>query len=830
MNRCRKPIQRWKWNLLILVFLGVTSSWALKPPMPGELQNYIQDGSLEKRQAIARQMQSFKINPSLVQAKIEELKALKEGKSFNPETFPYKTGLPAKGNPKVFALLIDFPDYTHITDSASFTYQLFGEGSAANYPYESLKGYYQRSSYGMLTIGGTSYGWYRASSTRSAYGADDYSGVASLIKEALTALNGTVDFSQYDNNGDGKIDYFMVFYAGPHTGWGSIFWAWNDITGSLFADDTFAVDGKRLGVFTFQYEVYGPGYDFEPQTSIHETGHALGLPDYYDYDGSQGPDGGVGGLDMMDSNWGDHNCFSKWLLGWLTPTVVGAQDGKHSLALRPTAGYPDCAMIMPGASSSSPFTEYFMVQNRSFYSNDTYYTPEQAILVWHVDASLNSAGNDFKFDNSYTSHKILRLMEADGLEEIEAGGDVDLGDFYSSGDVFSPTSSPNSKFYSGDTSGVWVNNITGSWTSFTVDFQIKDGNGWANILGDFDLASDTTNWGFELPAGTASIPTISFLSTYQGHNGIMKLNWTTASQGLKLTCKRKFMPVSSIPWYRLKVTYYCDSPSTNQSVVGQLLNYAGNTSSVIKYIGGAYTGNSMITSGRWYSYEIYGQYSLVSAGFLQLILKNGGSNGAMYIDSIELDNMMPTSISSPVWASVPYGDFDVASDTTHWGFQLPLDGASSLPQISWSTGLLVLNFTAANQGVKITSADKFTLPAGRSAEMSFSICPSLSLPTTLTVQANLYAEKDVSAHWDMGAGVSIGNLLGNRWQYFFAPLNSVSQISTYRLQLILKNGANTSQKVYLDNIQLVYSSTALAAQQWVDAQATSVMKQSSLFE
>jgi len=57
---------------------------------------------------------------------------------------------------------------------------------------------------------------------------------------------------------------------------------------------------------------------------IHETGHALGLPDYYDYDDKVGPRGGVGGLDMMDNNWGDHNPFSKWLLGWLELTFVAA--------------------------------------------------------------------------------------------------------------------------------------------------------------------------------------------------------------------------------------------------------------------------------------------------------------------------------------------------------------------------------------------------------------------------------------------------------------------------------------------------------------------------
>ena len=35
---------------------------------------------------------------------------------------------------------------------------------------------------------------------------------------------------------------------------------------------------------------------------------------------------------MMDSNWGDHNCFSKMLLDWLTPQVVGS--GSRTVVLR----------------------------------------------------------------------------------------------------------------------------------------------------------------------------------------------------------------------------------------------------------------------------------------------------------------------------------------------------------------------------------------------------------------------------------------------------------------------------------------------------------------
>ena len=63
----------------------------------------------------------------------------------------------------------------------------------------------------------------------------------------------------------------------------------------------------------------------DAHTFIHETGHMIGLDDYYSYDRGKGDYGGLGGLDMMDFNIGDHNGYSKWMLGWLHPQMVKNQ-------------------------------------------------------------------------------------------------------------------------------------------------------------------------------------------------------------------------------------------------------------------------------------------------------------------------------------------------------------------------------------------------------------------------------------------------------------------------------------------------------------------------
>jgi len=190
--------------------------------------------------------------------------------------------------------------------------------------------------------------------------------------------------------------------------------------------------------------------------AIHETGHALGLPDYYDYDDAIGPGGGLGGLDMMDGNWGDHNCFSKYLLGWLSPRVIN--QGRHDVSLSPSGGTADAVLLMHGDPQADPYGEYFMVQYRGLDENDSDY-PGRGLLIWHVDSRLSEQGS-FRYDNSYTENKLIRLMEADGLEEIEQLLPADIGDFYTVGDIFHSETEPNSLRYDGAPTNLIIDEVS----------------------------------------------------------------------------------------------------------------------------------------------------------------------------------------------------------------------------------------------------------------------------------------------------------------------------------------------------------------------------------
>lgn len=461
----------------VVVVLAAASVWALEPPTAEQLDQYRQEGTLDERVAAARELGNHRVAPHLLRSFAQRHDA-RLNRSLRAQLIP--GGLPSTGTVQIFALLIEFSDHPHVSPASSVDSQLYGSGFMANFPYESLHAFYDRASYGQLDIQGATLGWYTTPYSRDQV-VETTAGREALLWEAITHFDSQGhDFSVYDNDGDGRIDNFLVFWTGPIGEWAEFWWGYN----TFFQDASKAVDGVRLGNYSWQWEAW-PGSLFSPRVVIHETGHALGLPDYYDYDEAIGPGGGVGGLDQMDANLGDHNCFSKYMLGWLEPTVVN--EGEAMVSLAASDAEPEALLVMPGAPEM-PFGEYFMVQHRRRANNDAE-LPTDGLLIWHVDSTLGELGR-FAFDNSYTEHKLLRLMEADGREEIEgllASADAD--DFYTAGDELSAETTPSSHRYDGAPTNIVVSDVAREsqlWSA-TVDV----GSGCALLC---SAAVPTTAW------------------------------------------------------------------------------------------------------------------------------------------------------------------------------------------------------------------------------------------------------------------------------------------------------------------------------------------------
>lgn len=430
--------------LLALVMAG--SVVALEPPKRGELRSLQARGDLAERVTLAVRLGNHRLELAAPGVKVADA-----------------GGLPTTGTVRVLALLVDFPDAPHTIPAAVVDGFMFGTGDPAKHPKDSLRQFYLRSSFGKLDIRGSTLGWYTTANPRAHY--TNRAGL--LLQEVLTYFDGQGhDFSSYDNDDDGEIDSINVFWAGEVGEWATFWWGTTRRFLSEGGDSTFRVDGKAPGKFTWQPE------DESPACVIHETGHMLGLPDYYDYDGEVGPKGGVGNMDVMASDRGDHNGYSKWVLGWITPQrVTGSQATALSL---PAAATSAVGTVVIGAADASPNGEYFVVQNRTRAGNDSN-MPGDGVLVFHVDARVGCDGVTPMLDNAVTEHKLLRLVEADGADDIERG--VDRGtasDYFRAGgkSSFGPFTTPASDRNDGRTSGILIDTISAPGQVMTASARV----------------------------------------------------------------------------------------------------------------------------------------------------------------------------------------------------------------------------------------------------------------------------------------------------------------------------------------------------------------------
>jgi len=341
------------------------------------------------------------------------------------------TVFPSKGTRKILALPITIKGYESVATSTNKTNiekNLFGQASDTGW--ESLASYYYKSSYGQLSITGTVADWYACGLTAAQIVAanDGYeSKVATIINGAVNSYKSknATDGKDFDSDNDGYIDSVMAIFSCPncskpvwegttveyYTDENTTFWAFTydayTSAGSVLNDPSSispALSKYFWASYDFMFEGYGSS-KLDSHTFVHESGHLMGLDDYYDY----GDDNGnvsspMGSVDMMDANVIDHNVFSKFALGWVTPYVVTGTIGTLTLNLTPSAtkGTHNC-VIFPTAEGwdGSAFDEYIMME---------YYTPtglnqkdsgaggypgnyvqgftENGVRVYHVDARL----------------------------------------------------------------------------------------------------------------------------------------------------------------------------------------------------------------------------------------------------------------------------------------------------------------------------------------------------------------------------------------------------------------------------------------------------------
>ncbi|MDE7454772.1 MAG: InlB B-repeat-containing protein, partial [Clostridia bacterium] len=363
-------------------------------------------------------------------------------------------GLPSTGKYNALVIPVQFQNDNISPEQLANLEKAFN-GTSTDTGWESVHSYYYKSSYGKLDITFDITSVFQASQTSSYYSGKSEQvttsagnwtkdGSAFILEEALNwCITQGIDLSKYDTNGDGCIDaVYLIYSESVDYDEADFFWAYvtwyygdEDFSGNNQSDELYAyyylfagfdfMDEKVKGKTDEQYYPSIDGLIINAETFIHETGHLLGLDDYYDYSKGTGGDLGLGGADMMDNNVGDHGVYSKIMLGWLDPTIVTSTQ-TITIKSSQDGGY---AILIPLNWNNSYFCEYLLIDlytatglNEMGANQDDsilYGGARYGVRIYHVSSSINDPYSDnygsfTDYNNSNSNIPLIKLIEADG--------------------------------------------------------------------------------------------------------------------------------------------------------------------------------------------------------------------------------------------------------------------------------------------------------------------------------------------------------------------------------------------------------------------------------
>ncbi len=334
---------------------------------------------------------------------------------------------PVLGEQRGLVVLVEYEDVQFTYGDYDYFYRMLNEEGFSDFgSLGSCRDWFVENSNGQFLPDFDVYGPVTLPNKRSFYGGNDVFGndknPQKMAIHALDILDDEVDFTQYDRDGDGKIDNVFIFYAGKgehDSNVSNAVWPHSWDVSSAESDTTYVYDGVVLDHYACTCE-YPSGYQ-RPDgigTFVHEFSHVMGLPDLYvtTYTGgfTSGPfsvlDYGPYNNDRLTPP--NYSSYEKCALGWID--LIPMEEGNIEL---PNFSDSNVAYVLPTERAN----EFYFFENRQLVGNDAY-IPYHGMLVWRIDYAktywtMNTVNNT-------SSHQRVDLIEADNKKtEATRNGD-----------------------------------------------------------------------------------------------------------------------------------------------------------------------------------------------------------------------------------------------------------------------------------------------------------------------------------------------------------------------------------------------------------------------
>ena len=405
------------------------------------------------------------------------------------------SGGTALGQRHFLVVLVEFADLSFRPENTKDAFEnlLNEQGYSVNGATGSARDFYYENSSGRFEPIFDVYGPVCLANNKTYYGGKNASGtderVEEAIMEACRALDGDIDFTRYDSDGDGKADLVFMYYAGygqADSNDNEAIWPcqWElttegyDLVLDNVRIDSYACSNERVGYGSSKGKLAGIG------TVCHEFGHAMGLPDFYDTDnyGSGGLAGALYSYSPMCN--GPYNnegrtppyfsFFERMMLGWVDESsfLEFSATGKYEIpAVTKNAAY----RILTEKDG-----ECFIFENRPKTGWDKY-LPAGGMLVYHLDQSDNPVFSDrtardlwdnwttYNNLNNYGNHPCYYIVPAGDPTSLNYGYEDRIPFPYKTATSYAPVS------WSGIESLISLDQITFSGGRLTLHANVPTG-------------------------------------------------------------------------------------------------------------------------------------------------------------------------------------------------------------------------------------------------------------------------------------------------------------------------------------------------------------------